>query len=187
LNQISGFTPQEDAVMEKTNKFSYKVVPGEQVTVVFTPIQVGPLVAFAVDGQALTNTGGNTPTFKFTITKSSGLTHFGRAHCDFPTGTGDQAKYTCVISGSLGGSFEGPTVPKNDPTGEFGLNWDVIAAFAPAEFEGAKRVAKPAKAKKPKDSQDEEKPAKRSARKASAETTGKDAKKASSKTGSKKR
>ncbi len=110
------------------NHFDFEVNGGEVITIVFTPIGVGPFVDIAVDGESLPNTGGATPTFMFSVTKSVGQTHFGHIRCDFPTGTGNDAKYKSKISGSLGGSFDGPTVLKDHPSGEFSLKWDVIAA-----------------------------------------------------------
>ncbi len=113
---------------DPSNPFKFEVNTGEVVTMVFTPIGVGPFVDIAVDGESLPNTGGATPTFMFSVTKSVGQTHFGHARCDFPAGTGSDAKYKSKISGSLGGSFDGPTIFKDDPSGEFDLQWKVTAA-----------------------------------------------------------
>ena len=110
--------------MEQQDKFNYTVKKGEVVTVVFTPIKVGPFAALAVDGTALPNTGGNTPTFRFTVTKDPGQSHFGAGRGDFPNGTPPDAKYTTRLSGSLGGDFAGPTVfPTSN---EFDLVWNVV-------------------------------------------------------------
>jgi len=111
--------------MEQQDEFNYTVKKGEVVTIVFTPIKVGPFAALAVDGTALTNIGGNTPTFRFTVTKEPGQSHFGAGRCDFPPGTPADAKYKTRLSASNGGDFTGPTILAS--FNEFDFVWNVGA------------------------------------------------------------
>lgn len=111
---------------EQQDEFTYRIKKGEEVTIVFTPVGVGPFVEVAVDGTALQKTGADTPTFSFKATKEPGKSHFGHGRCDFP-GAPASAKYTSRLRGSLGGDFAGPTIRASDPDGEFDLVWDVVA------------------------------------------------------------
>lgn len=102
--------------MKKLTDYSYEVVQNEEVTIEFTPIQVGEhYIAASMDGQTLESQPGPTPTYTFTARKSPGKTHFCKIGCSFPGDTPDTARFESKVMGSEGGNFSGPTIKKTDP------------------------------------------------------------------------
>ena len=121
--------------MKQKDEFNYTVENDEVVTVVFTPISVGPFAELAVDGTSLEKKGGDTPTFEFTVTKPAGKSHSGSGRCDFPSGTPAMAKYTTKLSGSFGGDFAGPTIFASASAATFSVPvWATIEPRAPSSW-----------------------------------------------------
>jgi len=90
--------------MKMIDPFRYDVSPGEVVTIKVTPVAFGAS-AFSVeavfDGSAfapLPNTG-NTPTYKFTVTKPPTRTHRVIMEFTFLAGSPKTARYEVAISG----------------------------------------------------------------------------------------
>lgn len=113
--------------MERITDYVYKVEQGEEVTLIFTPVQVGSeYIAMALDGQPLQFQSDLSPTCSFTSTKPSGQTHFGIIECSFPGDTPDSAKFEIQVRGSKGGNFSGPTVNKTDAVHDPNIEFRVV-------------------------------------------------------------
>jgi hypothetical protein len=103
-------------------KSRYLVSPGENVTVVFTPINVGEeFVAVGLDGNPKDpdpNSPVGTPTFSFPV---SSEVHVMMIQCTFvdPNPGNPEPRFDSQLKAELGGvttgPFDGPTVKKSDP------------------------------------------------------------------------
>lgn len=113
--------------MKQITKYTYEVAPTEEVTLIFTAIQVGETyVDVSIDGKTLSPNPASPPTFKFPVTKPKEETHFGKIECTFLPDTPDTARFESRVKGSFGGDFEGPTVKKTDAVHDPNIAFDVV-------------------------------------------------------------
>ena len=113
--------------MNKISDYRYEVERNEEVTLIFTPIEVGEqYIVMALDGRTLDPLPGPYPTFTFSVTKSPGKTHFGKIECSFPGDTPDTAKFESRVKGSGGDDFPGPTIKKIDAFHDPNIEFQVI-------------------------------------------------------------
>jgi hypothetical protein len=111
--------------MEQVNESRYRVKPGETIAVRVGGIGVSPTQAvFSSSPEATFEP--QTGKYEFTVNKPAGKIHVGRLSAAFPTGTPDNAQFTTVVSGSLGGSFIGPTISKTDQFKAAGFTFEVV-------------------------------------------------------------
>src|SRR5207248_3054699 len=88
---------------------------GEVVTLVFTPSGSAPDLV-AVDSaniQGPDSNNPNFPTYRITINEDPPLGHPCEIECSFPAGNGS---VILQVSGSHGGTFQGPTFTPTFPT-----------------------------------------------------------------------
>lgn len=113
--------------MKKIDDYFYEVAQNEEVTLEFTPVQVGEnYIAVSMDGETLEAQPGPTPTYMFTASKPSGDSHFGMIECSFPGETPDTARFESQVKGSEGGSFSGPTIKKTDSVHDPNIEFQVV-------------------------------------------------------------
>ena len=122
---------QKDNHMQQITQFFYIVSTGEGVTIQVTPIKVNPEAILAsMGGQTLPNLnpGGGVPTFAFPIVVGASGTQIALILCNFPFDTDPDAECRITVSGSGGGSFQGPVVKKSDNIHAVNLNFHVMAS-----------------------------------------------------------
>ena len=111
--------------MEQVNESRYRVRSGETVTVRVSGVGVSATMAvFSSSPEATFD--AQTGKYQFTVNKPAGKVHVGRLSAAFPTGTPDNAQFACEVSGSLGGSFAGPTISKSDQFKAAGFVFEVV-------------------------------------------------------------
>jgi hypothetical protein len=117
-------------------KNEYHVCPGEDVTLVFTPmagadpnmITISLADVPGQDGHALEADPSvpDTPTFRFTVSQPVGGSISVQYQCDFSGAVTENTRFELALSGSQGGEdLEGPTVFGEDQTRQIGLAFDV--------------------------------------------------------------
>lgn len=107
--------------MTQINAFDYRVVQGEPIRIVVTPMKVGPNVIASKAGATLSNIGGPTPTFSFGASSSG--TDIVKLVCNFPGMLDPDARYVVNVSGAGGENFQGPIINKDDPVHDPNLNF----------------------------------------------------------------
>jgi hypothetical protein len=111
--------------MERVNLNRYRVKPGEKVTFdVRGRGVINSAAAFTVDAPMTTDPQAGT--YLFTVVLPSGEEHRGRIMCSFPPGSPEDAMFTTHLSGSLGGSFPGPTIRKTSPSPAQNFTFEVV-------------------------------------------------------------
>ncbi len=116
----------------------FHVCPGEEITMVFTPLAGADPNMITISLADTTGQNGHalqpdpnvpdTPTFRFTVSQPLGSTETVEYQCDFSGNVTNNTRFELALSGSRGGNnLPGPTVFADDQIKLIDLAFDVRA------------------------------------------------------------
>jgi hypothetical protein len=101
--------------MQQINVGTYRVKPGETVTVEVTAVGVANFETYTVDDAVKDPVSDDPRAYEFEVTVPPGFPHRTTMTGFFPDDAHDDARYEMFISGDMGGgTFTGPTIRKTD-------------------------------------------------------------------------
>lgn len=102
--------------MKQIDFNAYEVAKGENITMIFTPTNVGPSqISVTIDEGIITASPGPKPTFHFKAKKEPGDTHFGMIEGTFVVANG---RFDLIVKGDDGKEFPGPSVSNSTPSSD---------------------------------------------------------------------